>query len=254
MINLGPPNFSIAASLILTRVANATPHYQVHQRDTLFIDEKPHILSARMQTSESKQGLAYHPYKPKKTGFRTPKGPRPFDPESKAASKSLEEHIEQSVHVTEDARRHQLKKLENEKARTKRIGTLNGSFAAHKRNQTKGTTPQDTAKTAFLYDLKKQELEVLQAFNGKTLTEEVTMHTLLEINFLSKMVGGLPIIGLVSRTQMKKPLRSSKRSAWKLFARRIQLELDRNWNLGGPGLVMIQRIQTGTTTCLGATS
>ena len=123
-----------------------------------------------------------HPFKPK--------GPRPFDPESKAAKVSLEEHIKQGSKTTDSGRNHQRKKLENGDALRKRINTIKHSFAVHQTNQKKGRTPEDNSRTAVLNDFKQQELDVLQAFGQGCLEENVALYRLLEIQFLSKMIGG----------------------------------------------------------------
>ena len=146
--------------------------------------------AGKQEPAKPRPGKAKRP-KSRKPNFRKPKGPRPFDPESKAANVSLQEHIKQGVEITEAGRRHHRKKLASQNARKKRITSLNRSFIEHKKNLKKGLTPEDNAKTTVLYDLKKQEIELLQAFNEGALTdEEAALHKLLEIGFLAKMVGG----------------------------------------------------------------
>ena len=118
-----------------------------------------------------------------------PKGPRPFDPTSEAASKSLQEHIESGIHISDAARKHHRKKLEDPATRRKRIQTLNTSFSKHD-NQKQGPSAGDSPKITVLYGLKKQELDLLQAFDRGAVGEKDALYKLLENGFVQKMVSG----------------------------------------------------------------
>ena len=126
----------------------------------------------------------------KRISFRPTKTTRPFHPDSKAAKRSLEDHIRCGVQITNEALRHHRKKLEDEKTRERRIGILLTSTAEHKKNLEKGRTPKDSPRTTILRDLKKQEVQLLEAFKRGVVEEKEALHKLLGFGFQQKMVGG----------------------------------------------------------------
>lgn len=99
---------------------------------------------------------------------------------------SLEDHIKQAVQITDNARGHHRKKLLSEAQRNKRMLVIIVSCSRLKRNKLKGLTPEDSARTAVLFGLKKQEAQILQAFDEGTMDEETALYKILEKGFLAK--------------------------------------------------------------------